>query len=36
MIHFNRHSSVWLQESYGKVVTVPWFTTASIGYTWSW
>jgi hypothetical protein len=36
MIHINRHSSVWLQESYGKVVTVPWYTTLSIGYTWSW
>src|SRR5580692_4865545 len=36
MIHLNRHSSVWLQESYGKVVTVPWYTTSSIGYTWSW
>src|SRR5579863_8959395 len=36
MIHFSRHSSVWLQESYGKVVTVPWFTTSSVGYTWSW
>ena len=36
IIHVNRHSSVWIQESYGKVVTVPWFTTSSIGYTWSW
>jgi len=36
MIHFSRHSSVWLQESYGKVVTMPWFTTSSLGYTWSW
>jgi hypothetical protein len=36
MIHLNRHSSIWIQESYGKVVTVPWFTTSSIGYTWSW
>jgi hypothetical protein len=36
IFHFNRHSSVWIQESYGKVVTVPWFTTSSIGYGWSW
>jgi hypothetical protein len=36
MIHLNRHSAVWIQESYGKVVTVPWYTTSSIGYTWSW
>ncbi|HTC35278.1 MAG TPA: hypothetical protein VK724_18030 [Bryobacteraceae bacterium] len=36
IIHFTRHSSVWIQESYGKVVTVPWYTTSSIGYTWSW
>jgi hypothetical protein len=35
IVHFNRHSSLWIQESYGKVVTVPWFTTSSIGYTWS-
>jgi len=36
IIHFNRRGSVWIQESYGKVVTVPWFTTSSIGYGWSW
>jgi hypothetical protein len=36
IFHFNRHSSVWVQESCGKVVTVPWFTTSSIGYGWSW
>jgi len=36
MIHWRRHSSIWIQESYGKVVTVPWFTTSSIGYGWSW
>jgi len=34
--HFKRHSSIWVQESYGKVVSMPWFTTASIGYGWSW
>jgi hypothetical protein len=36
IIHFNRHSSIWIQESYGKVVTMPWFTTSGIGYGWSW
>jgi hypothetical protein len=36
MIHFRRHSSIWIQESYGKVVTMPWFTTLSVGYGWSW
>jgi hypothetical protein len=24
-----------IQESYNKVVTVPWYTTSSIGYTYS-
>jgi hypothetical protein len=36
IFHFKRHSSVWIEESYGKVVTVPWFTTSSVGYGWSW
>jgi hypothetical protein len=36
IIHFNRNSSTWIQESYSKVVTVPWYTTTSIGYTYSW
>jgi hypothetical protein len=36
ILHLNRHSSIWIQESYGKVVTVPWFTISSIGYGWSW
>jgi hypothetical protein len=36
IVHFNDHNSIWIQESYSKVVTVPWYTTASIGYTWSW
>jgi hypothetical protein len=34
--HCSFHSSIWIQESYSKVVTVPWYTTASIGYTYSW
>ena len=36
IVHFSAHSSVWIQESYSKVVTVPWYTTSSVGYTWSW
>jgi hypothetical protein len=36
MIHFNDHNSVWIQESYNKIPTIPWYTTTSIGYTWSW
>jgi hypothetical protein len=29
------HSSIWLQETYSKVNTVPWYTTSSVGYTYS-
>ena len=36
IVHLDRHSSIWIQESYGKVVTFPWFTTTSVGYGWSW
>jgi len=36
IIHFNDRHSIWIQESYNKIVTVPWYTTASIGYTRSW
>jgi len=36
IIHCSRQSSIWVQESYNKVVTVSWYTTASIGYTFSW
>jgi hypothetical protein len=36
IFHFKRHGSIWVQESWGKVVTVPWFTSSSIGYGWSW
>jgi len=36
ILHLGRHSSIWIQESYGKVVTLPWFITSSIGYGWSW
>jgi hypothetical protein len=36
IVHFSRSNSVWLQESYNKVVTVPWYTTSCVGYTYSW
>jgi len=36
IVHFNNSNSIWIQESYSKVVTVPWYTTSSIGYTYSW
>ena len=36
IVHFNDHHSIWIQESYNKIVTIPWYTTASIGYTRSW
>jgi hypothetical protein len=36
IVHFNNNNSAWIQESYSKVVTVPWYTTFCIGYTYSW
>jgi hypothetical protein len=36
IVHFTKHSSIWIQETFNKIVTVPWYTTSSIGYTWSW
>jgi hypothetical protein len=36
IIHFNDRHSIWIQETFNKVVTVPWYTTACIGYTRSW
>jgi hypothetical protein len=35
-IHFNDHNGIWIQESYNKIPTVPWYTTTGMGYTWSW
>jgi hypothetical protein len=35
-IHFNDHASIWIQETYNKIPTVPWYTSTGIGYTWSW
>ena len=36
IVHLSYHSSIWIQETYSKVVTVPWYTTGSVGYTFSW
>lgn len=36
IVHFNDHHSIWIQESYNKIVSIPWYTTTSIGYTRSW
>jgi hypothetical protein len=36
IVHCGNNNSIWIQESYSKVVTVPWYTTSSIGYTYSW
>jgi hypothetical protein len=34
--HFNERNSIWIQETFNKIVTTPWYTTSSIGYTKSW
>jgi len=36
IVHFNGQNAIWIQETYNKIVTVPWYTTTSFGYTWSW
>ena len=36
IIHFNDHHSIWIQETFYKIVTIPWYTTTSVGYTRSW
>ena len=33
--HINRFNAIWVQETYNTVVTVPWYTVTSIGYTYS-
>jgi hypothetical protein len=35
IVHLSFHSSIWLQETYSKVNTIPWYTTSSVGYTYS-
>ena len=34
-IHLAPKSSIWIQESFNKVATVPWYTSSSIGYTYT-
>jgi hypothetical protein len=36
IVHFNPNNSIWIQETFNKVVSVPWYTTTSVGYAWSW
>jgi hypothetical protein len=36
VVHFTDHHSIWIQETFNKIVTAPWYTTTSIGYTRSW
>jgi hypothetical protein len=36
IIHCNGHNSIWIQEMFNKIVTFPWYTTTSVGYTRSW
>jgi hypothetical protein len=36
IVHFNDKNGIWIQESYGKVNTVPWYTSTTVGYTYSW
>jgi len=36
VVHINDRNSIWIQESYNKIPTFPWYITTGIGYTWSW
>jgi hypothetical protein len=36
VVHFDNYNSIWIQETFNKITTVPWYTTTSIGYTRSW
>jgi hypothetical protein len=36
IVHFNDRHSIWIQETFNKIASIPWYTTASIGYTRSW
>jgi translation initiation factor IF-1 len=33
IIHLKKNTSIWIQETWNKVVTVPWYTSTSIGFT---
>jgi hypothetical protein len=36
VVHFDDRNSIWIQETFNKIISVPWYTTTSIGYTRSW
>ena len=36
IVHVNQSNSMWIQETFNKIVNVPFYTTTSVGYTWSW
>jgi hypothetical protein len=36
IIHFTEHHSIWFQDTFNKIVSFPWYTTFSVGYTRSW
>jgi len=36
VVHFNNYNSIWIQATFNKIVTIPWYTTISVGYTRSW
>jgi hypothetical protein len=36
VVHFTEHHSIWIQETFNKIITTPWYTTTSVGYTRSW
>ena len=36
IVHLNDHHSIWIQETYNKIIAIPWYTTTSVGYTRSW
>jgi hypothetical protein len=36
IVHLNGRNSIWIQETYNKILSVPWYTTSSVGYTRSW
>jgi hypothetical protein len=36
IVHLNDRHSIWIQETFNKISTVPWYTTACAGYTRSW
>lgn len=33
--HLNRKNAIWIQETLNKIVSIPWYTSTSIGWTFS-